>query len=219
MIRSLAQAAAQKQLDHQMTERRGQQQRDTQRQARQQLLNAREAQKAPARDPRLPATSRQGETATLPRPALRAESKRPSREEDALFSALLEGEDAMLPVLTLQQGGDQQQGFSAQATPENSSTPPAMALWQEIETALNQALENEPPAEMTLTLMLPKLGNVDAQMSALAGGGWAIALRLQPAAWQALLPHQERCRFSLRQRLACRVSLRFERRDPREEEA
>lgn len=212
MIRSLAQAAVQKQLDQQMTERRGQQQRDTQRQARQQFLNAREAQNLPSRDQRPPAATRHAEPAA--HPTLRAEARRPTREEDALFSALLEGEDVMLPVLTLQQGGEQQQGFSAQATPETGSTPPAMALWQEIETALCQALDEQPPAEMTL--LLPKLGHVDARMSALSGGGWDIALRLQPAAWQALLPHQERCRFSLRHRLACRVSLRFERRDPQE---
>jgi len=87
-----------------------------------------------------------------------------------------------------------------------------MAMWQEVETDLLAATEQRQPGEMALTLILPKLGHVEARFSALAAGGWDIALQLQPSAWRALLPHQERCRLSLRQRMGCRVRLRFERR-------
>jgi len=142
--------------------------------------------------------------------------KRPSEEEDDLFSALLEkGDDVMMPLLTLNGGGsDPQQTFTPTGETATPSAPPAMALWQEIEPALASSLTGIPPGEMMLTLMLPKLGNVDAQIASLPGGGWDIALRLESGAWRALLPHQERCRLSLRQRMACRIRLRIERRQP-----
>lgn len=216
MIRTLSQIAAQQQAQHQATERQTQQQRDNQRQARQ-LLHSRETQRD---DPRaaLPARPTSVQQTSVPlRPSLRNEVRRPTREEDALFSAMLESDDVMIPLLTLDQGGSQQQGFTQLDDTPAAGAPPAMAMWHEIEPALISALADVPPGEMMLTLMLPKLGNVGAQMTALPGGGWDIALHLQPGAWQALLPHQERCRFSLRQKMACRIRLRFERREPGEE--
>lgn len=209
MIRSLSQAAAQ----HQASERQTQQHRDKQRQHRQQYLQNREAQR---NEPR----AAPQETPSASKSAQPEKSRRPAAEDRSLFSSLLEADDVMTPRLMLDQGSDQQQGFSQLEESSLSGAPPAMALWQEIEPALADALAGQPPGEMQLTLMLPKLGNVQAQMAALPGGGWDIALHLQPGAWQALLPHQERCRFSLRQKMACRVALRFERqRDENRESA
>lgn len=221
MIRTLSQAAAQHQAQQQASERQAEQQRDLQRQARQQFLQSRDVQRADPRAalPRQP--GRVNEAPPVPRSSLRSEARRPTDEDHALFSALLEGDDVMAQRLALDQGSDQQQGFTQLEETPSSAAPPAMALWQEIEPALISALAEQPPGEMQLTLMLPKLGNVDAHMTALAAGGWDIALHLQPGAWQALLPHQERCRFSLRQKMACRVRLRFERRmqgDEREQQ-
>lgn len=201
MIRSLSQSAAQ----HQASERQAQQHRDKQRQNRQHYLQSREAQR---NDPR----AAPQETPSAGKAAQPESSRRPAAEDRSLFSSLLEADDVMTPRLLLDQGSDQQQGFSQLEESSLSGAPPAMALWQEIEPALAGALAEQPPGEMQLTLMLPKLGNVQAQVAALPGGGWDIALHLQPGAWQALRPHQERCRFSLRQKMACRVTLRFERR-------
>lgn len=217
MIRTLSQIAALQQAQHQATERQKQQQQANQRQARQQFLHSRETQRD---DPRaaLPVRPTSVQQTSVPlRPSLRNEVRRPTREEDALFSAMLESDDVMIPLLALDQGGSQQQGFTQLDDTPAAGAPPAMAMWQEIEPALISALADAPPGEMMLTLMLPRLGNVGAQMTALPGGGWDIALHLQPGAWQALLPHQERCRFSLRQKMACRMRLRFERRESGEE--
>ncbi|WP_380184346.1 type III secretion system HrpP C-terminal domain-containing protein [Kalamiella sp. sgz302252] len=176
----------------QTNERHMQQQRGTQRQQQ-----TRGAQRDAENEP--PATQRR-------------EPRKPAREEDALFSELLEeGERPGLPQ-TFNQPDSQQQGFSQLDESSTAGAPPAMAMWQEVETDLLAATEQRQPGEMTLTFILPKLGHVDARFSALAAGGWDIALKLQPSAWRALLPHQERCRLSLRQRMACRVRLRFERR-------
>ena len=220
MIRTLSQIAALQQAQHQATERQAQHQRDNQRQARQQFLHSCEAQRD---DPRAALSARPPsvqQTSVSPRPSLRNEGRRPTREEDALFSAMLESDEVTIPLLALDQSGDQQQGFTQLDETPAAGAPPAMAMWQEIEPALISALAGTPPGEMMLTLMLPKLGNVGAHMTALPGGGWDIALHLQPGAWQALLPHQERCRFSLRQKMACRMRLRFERQEPgREPEA
>lgn len=149
--------------------------------------------------------------------ALRREPRKPAREEDALFSELLEEGERPFTPPPFSQSDSQQQGFAQLDESSAYGAPPAMAMWQEIETNLLAATEQRPPAEMTLTLLLPKLGHVDARFSALAAGGWDIALQLQPAAWRVLLPHQERCRLSLRQRMACQVRLRFERRSSEQE--
>ena len=66
---------------------------------------------------------------------------------------------------------------------------------------------------VAMTLLLPKLGEVDARLSATGNGnGWDINLRFAPQALLMMAPHQERCRESLRRRLACQVRLRFEQR-------
>ncbi|HBV40794.1 MAG TPA: hypothetical protein DEF05_14195 [Erwinia sp.] len=149
--------------------------------------------------------------------ALRREPRKPAREEDALFSELLEEGERRFSPPTFGQSDSQQQGFGQLDESSVSGAPPAMAMWQELETDLLAVTEQRPPAEMTLTLILPKLGEVEASFSALAAGGWDIALQLQPAAWRALLPHQERCRLSLRQRMNGPVRLRFQRRASEQE--
>lgn len=213
MIRSLSQTAAQQHA----AERQAQQHKDQQRQSRQLFLQHREAQR---NDPRAAPQPAQAQNAPAAGRRLQPEqTRRPAAEDRSLFSSLLEADDVMAPRLMLDQGSDQQQGFAQLEEPSLPGAPPAMALWQEIEPALADALAEQPPGEMRLTLMLPKLGNVQAQMAALPGGGWDIALHLHPGAWQALLPHQERCRFSLRQKMACRVKLRFERRADEDRES
>lgn len=212
MIRSLSQTAAQQQA----AEREAQQQRDGRRQTRQHLLHKREAQRNESRA--VPQPARPKDAPSASKASQSDETRRPAAEDRSLFNSLLEADDVMAPRLLLEQGSDQQQGFAQLEESSLSGAPPAMALWQEIEPVLAEELAEQPPGEIMLTLMLPKLGNVQAQMAALPGGGWNIALHLQPGAWQALLPHQERCRFSLRQRMGCRVALRFERRTDRERE-
>lgn len=209
MIRSLSQTTAQQQASER--------QRDKQRQSRQLFLQNRDARR---NDPRATPQPAQAQDAPSAGKRLQPEeTRRPAAEDRSLFSSLLEADDVMAPRLMLDQGSDQQQGFAQLEESSLSGAPPAMALWQEIEPALAGALAEQPPGEMMLTLMLPKLGNVQAQMASLPGGGWDIALHLQPGAWQALLPHQERCRFSLRQKMACRVKLRFERRADEDRES
>lgn len=185
---------AQQQRDTQLAQHR----RETQRQGQ-----ARNAQRKESP----PASASTGQNA-----APRSAPRKPPREEDALFSELLNEDDQPLLRPVFNDSGSQQQGFSQLEESSATGAPPAMAMWQEIETDLLAATADRPPGEMMLTLILPKLGQVDARFAALPAGGWDIALHLQPSAWQALLPHQERCRLSLRQRMACRVRLRFERR-------
>ncbi|WP_052118420.1 type III secretion system HrpP C-terminal domain-containing protein [Erwinia oleae] len=218
MIRSLAQAAVQQRIKE-ANQQQAQQQAGRNR-AEAQLARLRTSeQRRESRATLAPQPARSQDEAAPARSTARSESKRPQQEDNALFSALLdESDDVMTPLLAFGESGSGQQGFGELEETATQGGPPAMALWQEIEPALSAALHDVPPGEMMLTLMLPKLGNVDAHMAALPGGGWDIALHLQPGAWQALLPHQERCRLSLRQRMNSRVRLRFERRSPDEQE-
>lgn len=190
-------ALQQRETQRQSADRHTQQQRDRQRQA--------EARHTQSKEP----PSRAASEASIAAP--RREARKPTREEDALFSELLQEEEKPSPLLAFNDSGSQQ-GFTQMEESSLTGSPPAMAMWQEIETDLLAAIGDRPPADMMLTLILPKLGHVDARLSALAAGGWDIALGLQPAAWRALLPHQERCRLSLRQRMGCRVRLSFTRR-------
>lgn len=185
-----------------------QQLRETQRQTSERHLQQQRDAQSQTRSARRTETSPESEERLAPR----REPRKPAREEDLLFTELLEEGEKPFSPPAFSQSDSQQQGFAQLDESNASGAPPAMAMWQEIETDLLAAMETRPPGEMRLTLILPKLGNVDARFAALAGGGWDIALQLQPSAWRALLPHQERCRLSLRQRMACRVRLNFERR-------
>lgn len=97
-------------------------------------------------------------------------------------------------------------------TPESVGSGMPMARWQPLENELERLLNNHPTGPVSVTLLLPRLGDVDARLQALPSGGWDIALRFAPAALDALAAYEERCSHSLRRRLACRVRLRFEQR-------
>ncbi len=128
-----------------------------------------------------------------------------------LFSMLMERDTSSLP-------GALHVAPHAAVTPhpaaaqESSGASAPMALWQPLENELDRALVNPPAGPVSVTLLLPRLGDVDARLQALPAGGWDIALRFAPAALDALAAHEERCHHSLRRRLACRVRLRFEQR-------
>ncbi|WP_433977551.1 hypothetical protein [Erwinia sp. E_sp_B01_9] len=78
---------------------------------------------------------------------MRNEGRRPTREEDALFSAMLESDEVTIPLLALDQSGDQQQGFTQLDETPAAGAPPAMAMWQEIEPALISALAGTLPVK------------------------------------------------------------------------
>ncbi|MCU7369212.1 type III secretion system HrpP C-terminal domain-containing protein [Pantoea stewartii] len=118
-----------------------------------------------------------------------------------LFSILMEPNASFLPG-----------SLYHAAAPESQSAVAPMALWQPLENELDRALVNPPAGPVSVTLLLPRLGDVDARLQAMPRGGWDIALRFSPAALDALAVYEERCRHSLRRRLACQVRLRFEQR-------
>ncbi|CAI1074368.1 Uncharacterised protein [Serratia rubidaea] len=175
------------------------------------LRKERPAGKSPARTPeRGRAAAERPALAGLPA-ARRDEESSAATPDGNLFSMLMDRDEASLP-------GALQVAPHAAATPHPTATPASsgagapMALWQPLENELDRALVNPPAGPVSVTLLLPRLGDVDARLQALPAGGWDIALRFAPAALDALAAHEERCRHSLRRRLACRVRLRFEQR-------
>ena len=136
----------------------------------------------------------------------------PSASPDGmLFSALL---DIVPTAPAFSSGGLELHTQPRHASPSTHSAPAAapMALWQPLETELGRIADRQPDGPVAMTLLLPRLGEVDARLQHLPAGGWDIALRFSPAALNALEAHQERCRQALRRRLASRVRLRFEQR-------
>ena len=129
-----------------------------------------------------------------------------------LFSALL---DIAPAPPAFSPGGVELNTQPRHAPPSAHSAPAAapMALWQPLETELGRIVDRQPDGPVAMTLLLPRLGAVDARLQHLPAGGWDIALRFSPAALNALEAHQERCRQALRRRMACRVRLRFEQRE------
>ncbi|YCI79855.1 type III secretion system HrpP C-terminal domain-containing protein [Enterobacteriaceae bacterium] len=175
------------------------------------LPQAREAGKEPL--PQRPSVARERPTpqASDAAPADRKGKSTPVKQDASLFDALLgQPETGLLPAGV---------PLTATAWPwlqaPDTSAPETVAsparVWQQIEPALCTAVEKQPAGAVAMTLLLPKLGEVDARLSA-AGNGWDINLRFAPQAMLMMAPHQERCRESLRRRMACQVRLRFEQR-------
>ncbi|NDL63385.1 type III secretion system HrpP C-terminal domain-containing protein [Acerihabitans arboris] len=141
-----------------------------------------------------------------------ADARRALDHEDELFGALLGGavDDRRAPLLMAPlQMPDAGTAGEAQAGGGAS----AMLIWLTLEPELARPLAAAPADGMAMTLLLPKLGAVDARFAPLKPDGWDIALRFNPDVWSSLAQHRERCRHALRQRLACRVRLSFARRD------
>ncbi|MDU4092022.1 MAG: hypothetical protein E7H57_01905 [Pantoea sp.] len=129
-----------------------------------------------------------------------------------LFSALLD----IAPTPPAFSTGGVELNTQPRHAPSPTHSAPAaapMALWQPLEAELGCIADRQPDGPVAMTLLLPRLGAVDARLQHLPAGGWDIALRFSPAALNALEAHQERCRQALRRRMACRVRLRFEQRE------
>lgn len=139
--------------------------------------------------------------------AMRDEETSAATPDGNLFRMLIERDTTAFPSV-LHVAAHIVPTPSPTATQKNAGAP--MALWQSLENELDRVLINPLNGPVSVTLLLPHLGDVDARMQALPAGGWDIALRLSPTALDALATHEERYRNSLRRRLACRVRLRFE---------
>lgn len=139
-------------------------------------------------------------------------SEPPAASPDGmLFSALLD--IAPTPPAFSTGGVELQvQPRHTHATEHSAPGAAPMALWQPLEAELGRITDRQPDGPVAMTLLLPRLGAVDARLQHLPAGGWDIALRFSPAALGALEAHQERCRQALRRRMASRVRLRFEQR-------
>ena len=161
--------------------------------------------------PRRTTTRERATTADAPAMKRKAASE-PAYQEASLFSQLLEGDSK--PAMLM--GGTASGGYSGfpatvEKTAHSGGAP--LAVWQQLEPGLTQAMEKQPSGPVSLTLLLPKLGEVDARIAGSSGAaGWDISLRFAPQALAMLAPHHERCRASLRRRMACQVRLRFEQR-------
>ena len=195
---------------------------------------AREPQERPDARPRLTRTTPQSESAPQAKPAPRGAektcrersqpgasggaAKRPSEPAAAspdgmLFSALLDIAPTA-PAFCVEGVVPQAQVQPRQSQAAEHGAPGAapLALWQPLEAELGRITDRQPDGPVAMTLLLPRLGSVDARLQPLPAGGWDIALRFSPAAFSALEAHQERCRQALRRRMASRVRLRFEQR-------
>jgi len=140
----------------------------------------------------------------------------PFREARAEFDALLltPGETPPLPQpLILPWEGPCSSGPSL--SPDEAPAASPVRAWQQLEPPLCGMVEKQPAGPVAMTLLLPLLGEVDARLPPFAAG-WDISLRFAPPAMNMMAAHQERCRASLRRRMACAVRLRFEQRGGQE---
>lgn len=137
----------------------------------------------------------------------------PFREECSLFDALLlTPSEPTQPLITPWEGPP---SFGSQLPHDPAPAASPVRAWQQLEPPLCAMVEKEPAGPISMTLLLPLLGEVDARLSPF-GAGWDISLRFAPPAMSMMAAHQERCRESLRRRMACAVRLRFEQRGGRE---
>lgn len=146
-------------------------------------------------------------------PAERKSRAEPFREESSLFGELLLTTSILPQPLIIPWEGAT--SFSPQLTAEHETPVSPARAWQQLEPPLCTVVEKQPAGPVSMTLLLPILGEVDARVSPFAAG-WDISLRFSPPAMNMMAAHQERCRESLRRRMACAVRLRFEQRGGRE---
>lgn len=137
----------------------------------------------------------------------------PFREEGSLFDALLLTPSELPQPLIIPWEGSP--SFGSQLSHEHVTPASPARAWQQLEPSLCAMAEKQPAGPISMTLLLPLLGEVDARLSPFAAG-WDISLRFAPPAMTMMAAHQERCRESLRHRMACAVRLRFEQRGGRE---
>lgn len=173
---------------------------------------AAKAQETPPHDkPRRSATRERAATADTPA-MKRKPASEPAHQEASLFSQLLEGDSKPAMLMSGSTFGDYS-AFPAAVEKSAQSGGAPLAVWQQLEPTLTSAMDKQPSGPVSLTLLLPKLGEVDARIAGSSGAaGWDISLRFAPQALAMLAPHHERCRASLRRRMACQVRLRFEQR-------
>ncbi len=137
----------------------------------------------------------------------------PFREESSLFDALLlPTSDVAQPLITPWEGPA---SFGPQLSHEHE---PPRFTGQGLATAGAPAVRHGGEAACR-----PGLHDAAAAPVRRSGcprepfaAGWDISLRFAPAAMNMMAAHQERCRESLRRRMACAVRLRFEQRGGRE---
>lgn len=167
---------------------------------------------APPARPEVPRRSPQTGASDAANPERKSRTE-PFREESSLFDALLlPTSDVPQPLITPWEGPA---SFGPQLTHEHEPPASPARVWQQLEPPLCAMVEKQPAGPVAMTLLLPLLGEVDARLSPFAAG-WDISLRFAPAAMNMMAAHQERCRESLRRRMACAVRLRFEQRGGRE---
>lgn len=167
---------------------------------------------APPARPEVPRRSPQTGASDAANPERKSRAE-PFREESSLFDALLlPTSDVPQPLITPWEGPA---SFGPQLSHEHAPPASPARAWQQLEPPLCAMVEKQPAGPVAMTLLLPLLGEVDARLSPFAAG-WDISLRFAPAAMNMMAAHQERCRESLRRRMACAVRLRFEQRGGRE---
>jgi len=176
----------------------------------------------------LPHTQQNGQPAPPARPELArrptlagqadAAAERKARSEPvgdagSIFDELLITASELPPPVIIPWEGGASPGPQFTREPQTHVSP--ARAWQQLEPPLCAMVEKAPAGPLSMTLLLPILGEVDARVSPFAAG-WDISLRFAPQAMSMIAPHQERCRESLRRRMACAVRLRFEQRGGRE---
>lgn len=153
-------------------------------------------------------------TMTAKTSARPAEKQRLARDEHD-FNRLLNDEQNAAPLLPIAALApiDPDTLLRQAQEPQAASPTPAAMLWQIIEPPLSESLATQEAFPARFSLLLPQLGEVNAQVNALPGGEMTIALGFSDNAFQWVRGSEKQCAESLARRMGQRVRLRFQRLD------
>ena len=143
-----------------------------------------------------------------------AEKQRLARDESE-FNRLLNDASPTAPLLPLiplaQIDPDGLRASVAETQP--ASTSPVMALWQIVEPPLSQDLAAQQAFPARFSLLLPQLGEINAQVIRAAGGELQVALGFSARVFDVVRGSERMCAERLARRMGQRVRLHFQRQE------
>ncbi|RWR00984.1 hypothetical protein ED28_16170 [[Pantoea] beijingensis] len=135
------------------------------------------------------------------------------------FASLLSGDnEAAMPILPVMladnHSGENFRSMLSEAS-EAGASAPTPPCWQIVEPTLTEEIDKQPTFPATFSMLLPQLGEVNAQVNQINSGELDIALAFKRSSFDAVRGSQNSCGRSLSQRMGKRVHLSFNLQDER----
>lgn len=162
-----------------------------------------------------PLAARQLPSVSVKTPLRQADKQRLTRDENE-FNRLLNDDPITVSLLPVALPGPvDPDGLLGKTEGSQQSTSSSLAtvMWQIVEPPLSQDLATQEAFPAHFSLLLPQLGEINVQVTALPTGDMNVALGFSARAYEIVRGSEKQCAESLAKRMGQRVRLRFQRQD------